>query len=220
MHEFFGNAAAFVGRRDDVRLDEDDEFGAFLGFFDAAEEPAEERNGAEEWRAGVDVLFGFADEAAGHHGHAVLGDEGAGEGARGDDVDRSLRDGCHAFGGVDWDGGAVLLDFGVFLEEAQGNGFVGVDVGRDEEHGADVFVFKFGRGAHDALTLAHHDLAGDAFDDGVFLAVEDARDFVIRNEESWGCEGADLAVFLEELDARGDIFADDLEAHGAGEGGG
>ena len=73
----------------------------------------------------------FLYEAADGGDHVVVGDEGAGDGTGGDDVDGDVLDDAAVGGGVDGDGGAAFGDFGVLLEEAEGDGAVGVDVGGD-----------------------------------------------------------------------------------------
>ena len=89
----------------------------------------------------------------------------------------------------------------------------GLDVRRDEEHRANVFL----RDLHGHVPLYDAAVGNDsvtsrpAADERVFLSAEDTRHLIVRDEQRGSGKCPDLAVLLQELYLRGDVVGDDPE---------
>lgn len=88
------------------------------------------------------------------------------------------------------------------MQEAQGDGAVVVDVGRDEEGRTDRAEFDLGAAGDDDRAARGDDglAAGEIAVDRDFLTDEEAADFVVGRHQERAPEGGDFVLRLEELD--------------------
>ena len=197
------DSGRFARRGQDERPDHDNQFGpGALGKL-AAEEKAQVRHLAEDRHLRARVGDALLNESAQGDGQAVLGHHGRGGGLLLDRVNGHL--GNRAVGVHDGDGAAAGNHGGPFQEDAQRHRAVGVDIGRNEQRGADVFQHGDWRAGNRGRRpdAARNDCRRRETDrDRRGDAAENAADFVVGRHDERRGQLRDPVRGFQELHAR------------------